>query len=452
VLVGRNEAKLRDIARAHDLKRWTTDLREVLEDPEVGIYFDSQLTSVRERSLVAAIDAGKHIYTEKPVADSLDAALELARRATAAGVKNGVVHDKLFLPGLVKLRRLVDSGFFGQVLSVRGEFGYWVFEGDWRRAQRPSWNYRKEEGGGIIVDMLCHWRYVLDNLFGEVKALSCLAATHIPTRWDEQGRPYDCTADDAAYVGITFLPFPVALKRGEGCYVEDFDGHRYVDYVAEQTAGLYGHSEPRILAAIRQALDRGNEMPSIRTYAMRRAARILPGFWLALTVTFILSITVFGFRKAADGGATFARGSESQLSRKVGSLRMKRALVLLVHRRVRVARGLRRCGVGGRDRQLRTRAGAGRAQPQPPHRPGSRAGRGATDRPGHLPERWHRDPGPCRGHLRGLRRAPGFTATVILTLGLGIGANTAMFDVVDRLMVTQLLANANQLQLTHVNS
>ena len=47
--------------------------------------------------------------------------------------------------------------------------------------------------------MLCHWRYVLDNLFGEVQSVSCLGATHIPERIDEDGKPYEATADDAAY-------------------------------------------------------------------------------------------------------------------------------------------------------------------------------------------------------------------------------------------------------------
>jgi predicted dehydrogenase len=129
--------------------------------------------------------------------------MDLYKAARKAGVKHGVVQDKLWLPGLLKLKKLRDEGFFGKLLSIRGEFGYWVFEGDRVPAQRPSWNYRKQDGGGIILDMLCHWRYVLDNLFGEVRAVSCLGATHIPHRWDETGKKYKATADDAAYA--TFL-------------------------------------------------------------------------------------------------------------------------------------------------------------------------------------------------------------------------------------------------------
>jgi len=199
ILVGRNEAKLQALAKTYGVERWTTDIDRALANKDDILYFDAASTGLRPKLVGQAIAAGKHIYTEKPVAPTLAQALDMYRAAKAAGVKHGVVQDKLWLPGLLKMKMLVDSGFFGRILSVRGEFGYWVFEGDWQEAQRPSWNYRKEEDGGIIVDMLCHWRYVLDNLFGEVRSVSCLGAIHIAKRWDEQGRPYDATADDAAY-------------------------------------------------------------------------------------------------------------------------------------------------------------------------------------------------------------------------------------------------------------
>ncbi len=158
ILVGRNAQKLEALAKAHGIERWTTDLDKALANPDDTIYFDAQTTLRRAESVLAAIQAGKHIYCEKPLAANTASALELVRAADKAGVKTGVVQDKLWLPGLLKLKRLVDSGFFGRILSVRGEFGYWVFEGDWQAAQRPSWNYRKDDGGGIIVDMLCHWQ------------------------------------------------------------------------------------------------------------------------------------------------------------------------------------------------------------------------------------------------------------------------------------------------------
>ena len=199
LLLGRNEQKLSALAHAHGIERWSTDLHQCLSNSQDEIYFDAQSTALRADGLRAAIAAGKHVYCEKPTATTSQTALELAQLARSAGVKNGVVQDKLFLPGLRKLKRVIDSGFLGRILSVRGEFGYWIFEGDWQPAQRPSWNYKKEEGGGIIADMHCHWQYVLKNLFGEVHAVSCLGAIHIPERWDEQGKPYHSTADDAAY-------------------------------------------------------------------------------------------------------------------------------------------------------------------------------------------------------------------------------------------------------------
>lgn len=199
ILVGRDASKLEKLCLQSGVKQMSTNLDEVLANPYYTVYFDAQVTGQRAPSVLKAIDAGKHIYCEKPVAVDTRTALELYQKCVKAKLKNGVVQDKLWLPGLLKIKRLRDQGFFGKILSVRGEFGYWVFEGDTIPAQRPSWNYRKEDDGGIIVDMLCHWRYVLDNLFGSVKAVSCFGATHISERVDEQGKRYQCTADDSAY-------------------------------------------------------------------------------------------------------------------------------------------------------------------------------------------------------------------------------------------------------------
>jgi len=199
VLVGRNENKLKKLVERTHANRWTTNLDEVLADDQYQIYFDAQTTGRRADAIKKALAAGKHIYCEKPIATATDVALELHRECEKAGIKHGVVQDKLWLPGMLKLKRLIENDFFGKILSVRGEFGYWVFEGHSVPAQRPSWNYRKEDDGGIIVDMLCHWRYVLDNIFGNVKGVFCLGAIHIPERIDENGKPYKCTADDAAY-------------------------------------------------------------------------------------------------------------------------------------------------------------------------------------------------------------------------------------------------------------
>jgi predicted dehydrogenase len=214
------------------------------------VYFDAQVTGERRKAILQAIAAGKHIYTEKPVAGSVAEGWELVQAARSAGIVNGVVHDKLYLPGLRKLKRLIDSGFFGRVLSVRGEFGYWVFEGDLEPAQRPSWNYRAEDGGGIVLDMFCHWNYVLENLFGRVQALTAKAVTHIPERWDEQGNRYKATADDAAY-GIFELEGGI-LAQVNSSWAVRVDREELVEFQVDGTggsavAGLFGCKiQPRV--------------------------------------------------------------------------------------------------------------------------------------------------------------------------------------------------------------
>jgi predicted dehydrogenase len=203
LLVGRNEEKVKALAKAHGDWPYTTDLGAALKKDDYEIYFDALGTLLRYETTKQAIAAHKHVYVEKPAAMSSEQAMDLYGRAEVTGVKHGVVQDKLWLPGLLKLKHLIDTGFFGKILSVRGEFGYWVFTGEHQPAQRPSWNYRKDDGGGIILDMLCHWRYVIDNLFGNVTGLSCLGATHVDRRWDEAGKPYDCDTDDSAYATFT---------------------------------------------------------------------------------------------------------------------------------------------------------------------------------------------------------------------------------------------------------
>ncbi|MGC3965399.1 MAG: Gfo/Idh/MocA family oxidoreductase [Rhodocyclaceae bacterium] len=235
ILVGRNRDKIAALARAHGIERYTTDLEGALRNPDDTIFFDAATTQARPGLLKQAIAAGKHVYSEKPVATNLAEAMSIYHAAKAAGVKHGVVQDKLWLPGLRKLQMLNEAGFFGRVLSVRGEFGYWVFEGDLQPIQRPSWNYRSEDGGGIILDMLCHWRYVIDNVFGKVRSVSCLGATHIPQRWDEQGKPYDATADDAAYATFELENGVIVQMNSSWCVRVRRD-----DLVTFQVDGTHG--------------------------------------------------------------------------------------------------------------------------------------------------------------------------------------------------------------------
>jgi len=248
ILVGRDARRLKALAAQYGVQRWTTDLDGALADPRDELFFDAATTDGRAALLRRAIAAGKHVYCEKPTASNLKDALDVYRRAKKAGIRHGVVQDKLWLPGLRKLKLLIDAGFFGRILSIRGEFGYWVFEGDWQPAQRPSWNYKKAEGGGIILDMLCHWRYVLDNLFGEVESVSCLGAVHVPKRWDEKGRAYVADAEDAAYATFRLAGGAIAHFNSSWCVRVRRD-----DLVTFQVDGTLGSAVAGLTRCVSQA-------------------------------------------------------------------------------------------------------------------------------------------------------------------------------------------------------
>ena len=249
VLVGRSREKLAEIAARHGIADFTTDLDQALADESATVYFDAQVTSERKKAILKALAAGKHVYTEKPLAETVDEGLELVGAGAAARTVNGVVHDKIYLPGLIKLKRLIDSGFFGRILSVRGEFGYWVFEGDLIPSQRPSWNYRAEAGGGIVLDMFCHWNYVFEHLLGRVDSVIAKTVTHIPERWDENGRRYDATADDAAYAIFEIGDVIVQMNSSWAVRV---DRKELVEFQVDGThgsavAGLFGcRIQPRV--------------------------------------------------------------------------------------------------------------------------------------------------------------------------------------------------------------
>ncbi len=207
ILTGRNENKLRPLAEGVAQReigrtlKYTTDLDSVLKSDDYELFFDASGTLQRAGFIEKAVQAKKAIYCEKPTATETAEAVRLAKLVEDAGLKNGVVQDKLWLPSFRKIAMLKDLGFFGDILSVRGEFGYWVFTGldlD-QPAQRPSWNYRAQDGGGMMIDMFCHWEYVISNLFGPIKSLVAHGSTDIDTRRAEDGKPYKATADDSAY-------------------------------------------------------------------------------------------------------------------------------------------------------------------------------------------------------------------------------------------------------------
>ena len=201
ILSGRDKDKLSNLSKKHQISKWTTDLDKILQDSSYQVFFDSASTKMRAENITKAIKYNKHIYCEKPSAEKFQEAYDLFLLAEKKFVRHGVVQDKLFLPGLIKLKKLIQQNFFGKILSVKIDFGYWVFTGkdENQPSQRPSWNYRKEEGGSIIIDMMCHWQYIITHLFGEIEDFVCMGKNHISTRYDNNAKSYHANADDACY-------------------------------------------------------------------------------------------------------------------------------------------------------------------------------------------------------------------------------------------------------------
>jgi predicted dehydrogenase len=223
LLVGRDKDKLSALA-ARSSADWSSDLDAALSDPAYAVFCDTSATHARKAVIEKAIAAGKHVYSEKPVALSVGDGLDLLRAARARGVRHGAVEDKLYLPGLAKLSRVVASGSLGRVVGFRLDFGWWIFDGVEIACQRPSWNYRKSEGGGLFFDMYPHWRYVLEGLLGPIRRLVAVAATATPERVDEQGRRYKVDVEDTAHVllemesgavGMVFSSWATRVRRDD---------------------------------------------------------------------------------------------------------------------------------------------------------------------------------------------------------------------------------------------
>jgi predicted dehydrogenase len=243
ILVGRDKARLAAIAEENGGAPWTTDLDQALSDPAWTVLFDAAATHQRQGALEKGIAAGRHIYSEKPVALTVADGRALLAAMTARGLKHGAVEDKQYLPGISKLRALMQAAFFGRVTGFRLEFGWWVFDGfdaD-RPCQRPGWNYRAP-GGGLMLDMYPHFRYLIEGLLGPVRRVSTLAATAVPERVDETGAHYAVDVEDQAVTlvelasgatGVIVASWAMRVRRDD-LFTFHIDGTR-----GSATAGLH---------------------------------------------------------------------------------------------------------------------------------------------------------------------------------------------------------------------
>ncbi|MDA1000716.1 MAG: Gfo/Idh/MocA family oxidoreductase, partial [bacterium] len=264
LLVGRNAERLAQVAAENGGLEWSTDLDAALKNPGYPVFFDAAVTHLRPDLLKRAIAAGKHIYTEKPVAPSVEDGLGLLRAVEAKGLKHGAVEDKLFLPGFRKLHQLVDSGFFGRIIGFHIEFGWWVFDGIKAKSQRPSWNYQKTRGGGLILDMYPHWRYVIEGILGPIKRVAAMSWTGQTERADEAGERFDVDVEDNTH---TLLEMENGAR---GTILSSWSTRvRRDDLVTFQIDGIGGSAVSGLRRCWAQA---ASDTPTVRGFAMGRDA------------------------------------------------------------------------------------------------------------------------------------------------------------------------------------
>lgn len=262
LLVGRNRERLARVAAENGGLEWTDDLSAALANADYPVFFEAAATHLRLDALRRAIAAGKHIYAEKPVAPTVREGVALLRAAQARGVKHGAVEDKLFLPGFRKLRQVVEDGFLGRVIGFQIAFGWWVFDGIGAESQRPSWNYREEAGGGLILDMHPHWRYVIEGVLGPIARVAALAWTGQTERADEAGGRFSVDVEDNAHTllelesgarGAIFSSWSTRVRRD--------------DLVTFQVDGTGGTAVAGLRRCWKQA---AGETPAVRGFLMGR--------------------------------------------------------------------------------------------------------------------------------------------------------------------------------------
>lgn len=164
----RNAEKAADFAKRHGVGQWTTNVEDLLNDPEINaIYIATPPDSHAELTLKAA-NAGKAVYVEKPMANSVEECEAMIRACREANVPLFVAYYRRTLPGFLKVKELIENGTIGDIRAVNIEMYKPLSESDLNNAD-ANWRVDPEiAGGGYFHDLASHQLDFLDFLFGRI--------------------------------------------------------------------------------------------------------------------------------------------------------------------------------------------------------------------------------------------------------------------------------------------
>ena len=191
----RNAAKARDYARRHNVPRWYDDANKLINDPEVNAVYIATPPSSHEAYTIAAINAGKPVYVEKPMAHTYATAYNMADDAAAKNTKLVVAHYRREQPRFKKIKQLINDQAIGEILLARLELYKPPLTKEELADTKIAWRVNPAiAGGGLFHDLAPHQLDLMHYFFGPVQKANGIASN--------QGINY--TADDMVAGNILF--------------------------------------------------------------------------------------------------------------------------------------------------------------------------------------------------------------------------------------------------------
>lgn len=189
----RNEEKVKDYAKRHHVPKWYTDVYQLINDPDINAIYVATPPLQHEEYSIAALNAGKPVYVEKPMAINVASAKRMAD--AAEGNKLCVAHYRRSQPLFVKLKELLDSGIIGEIRFVDLKFLQAPLSAEELKVPKVQWRLDPSiAGGGLFNDLAPHQLDLMLYFFGKIKNASGSSAN--------QAALY--TADDIVTGNILF--------------------------------------------------------------------------------------------------------------------------------------------------------------------------------------------------------------------------------------------------------